>query len=85
MSTVEELRERASELEIEGRSGMNKEELENAIAEAEADEGEAATVVSEDDQAAIEEASDEAASDAASEQDQGTPTGSSVRGVGFRR
>jgi len=35
--TVEELRELASELEIEGRSGMNKAELVEAIAEAEAE------------------------------------------------
>jgi hypothetical protein len=39
MSTKEELYERASELEIEGRSSMSKAELEAAIAECEADEG----------------------------------------------
>lgn len=35
MATVEELRERAKELDVEGRSGMNKEELEKAVADAE--------------------------------------------------
>lgn len=35
MATVEELRERAKELDIEGRSSMNKDELEKAVANAE--------------------------------------------------
>jgi hypothetical protein len=35
VASLEELKQKASELEIEGRSSMNKEELEAAVAEAE--------------------------------------------------
>jgi hypothetical protein len=35
VATMEELKQKASELDIEGRSSMNKEELEAAVAEAE--------------------------------------------------
>lgn len=39
MATVEELRDKAKELDIEGRSTMNKDELEKAVADAEGSSG----------------------------------------------
>lgn len=83
MSTLEELREEATELDIPGRSGMNKAELEEAIAEAKSLLGDQGTEVAEEDAAALEESSDDVAAEAGVE-DQGD-FGTPVRGVGFRR
>ena len=89
MTTVEELRERAAELDIEGRSSMNKEELEAAVEAAEAaPEQEEGSAVSEEEQEALEQASDDAAAEVEAEGETGTPVASGEptgRGVGFRR
>lgn len=96
MTTLEELREEAAELDIPGRSTMNKDELEAAVLEARAaaeqDEGSA---VSEEEQEALEQASDEAAAEVENEGETGTPVSDASsddasssptgRGVGFRR
>ena len=93
-STKEELYERATELDVQGRGSMSKAELERAIAKAELmapeddePEGETGTEVAAENQAALEQSSDEVAAETgvADQGEVATPVKATGRGVGFRR